>query len=107
MSFVVWRHRPSVTDITLATPPRYPYKVMTCLPQGEQMARKGGLTVITIQNLAPKDSRYEVGDPACPGLYLQVHPSGAKSWAFRFRFAGRSRKLTIGSAYTDNGVEVL
>jgi integrase len=71
------------------------------------MARKGGLTVITIQNLAPKDSRYEVGDPACPGLYLQVHPSGAKSWAFRFRFGGKSRKLTIGGAYTDKGIEVI
>jgi hypothetical protein len=43
------------------------------------MARKGGLTVIAIENLGAKDTRYEVPDPACPGLYVVVHPSGAKS----------------------------
>jgi hypothetical protein len=42
-----------------------------------------------------------------PGLYLQVHPSGAKSWTCRYRFAGQSRKLTIGSAYTEGGIEVI
>jgi hypothetical protein len=31
------------------------------------------------------------------GLYLIVQPSGAKSWAVRYRHAGRSRKLTLGS----------
>jgi integrase len=71
------------------------------------MARKGGLTVTAIENLAAKDSRYEVPDPACPGLYLSVHPTGAKSWCYRFRFGGKSRKLTIGGAYTDKGIEVI
>jgi len=31
------------------------------------------------------------------GLYLVVQPSGAKSWAYRYRYAGKSRKLTIGA----------
>ena len=31
-----------------------------------------------------------------PGLYLIIQPSGAKSWAARYRYAGRSRKFTIG-----------
>jgi integrase len=71
------------------------------------MARKGGLTVKAVENLQARAERYEVPDPGCAGLYLQIHPSGLKSWAYRFRFAGKSRKLTIGTAYTEAGVEVL
>ena len=32
-----------------------------------------------------------------PGLYLVVQPSGAKSWAVRYRHQGQPRKHTIGS----------
>src|SRR5258705_11012413 len=71
------------------------------------MARRGGLTVTAIENLGAKSSRYEVPDPACPGLYLLVHPSGAKSWCYRYRFGGKSRKLTIGAAFTEKGIEVI
>src|SRR4051812_4888740 len=71
------------------------------------MARKGGLTVIAIKNFGAKDTRYEVPDPACPGLYLVVQPSGAKSWVYRYRFGGKTRKLTIGGAVTDKGIEVI
>ncbi|MBW7964947.1 site-specific integrase [Bradyrhizobium sp. BR 10261] len=71
------------------------------------MARARGLTVKAVENLEAKAERYEVPDPGCAGLYLQVHPSGAKSWAYRYRFAGKSRKLTLGTAYTDAGVEVI
>jgi integrase len=71
------------------------------------MARKGGLTSIAIKNLGAKDTRFEVPDPGCPGLYLVVHPSSAKSWCYRFRFGGKSRKLTIGAAFTEKGIEVI
>src|SRR5437870_5378115 len=71
------------------------------------MARKGGLTVIAIENLGPKDTRYEVPDPGCPGLHVVIHPSGAKSWAYRYRFNGKSRKLTIGGAYTEKGIQII
>lgn len=71
------------------------------------MARKGGLTVIAIKNLGAKATRYEVPDPGCPGLYVVVQPSGAKSWVYRYRFGGKSRKLTIGGAITDKGIEVI
>ncbi|NRQ13438.1 tyrosine-type recombinase/integrase [Ensifer sesbaniae] len=40
--------------------------------------------------------RTEIPDAGQPGLYLVVQPSGAMSWAFRYRHAGRPRKLTIG-----------
>src|SRR5262245_46079968 len=32
-----------------------------------------------------------------PGLYLVVQPSGAKSWALRYRANGQPTKLTLGS----------
>jgi integrase len=47
--------------------------------------------------LKPGPARREVPDGKIPGLYLIVQPSGAKSWAFRYRYAGKSRKHTIGS----------
>lgn len=40
--------------------------------------------------------RIEVPDAAFPGLYLVVQPSGVRSWAYRYRADGRTRKLTIG-----------
>lgn len=48
---------------------------------------------------ADPDKRVErhVGD----GLYLVIQPSGAKSWAFRYRIDGKSRKLTLGTFNPD------
>jgi hypothetical protein len=47
--------------------------------------------------MKPGEVRREVPDGGCAGLYLVVQPSGAKSWACRFRFEGKPRKLTLGS----------
>ena len=41
--------------------------------------------------------RREMPDAALPGFYLVIQPSGAKSWAVRYRAAGKPRKLTLGS----------
>lgn len=55
------------------------------------------LTAKTIENWKPDGARRpEVPDPGHPGLYLVVQPGGAKSWAYRYRFGGRPRKLTLG-----------
>lgn len=43
----------------------------------------------------PSDKRIEVHDGN--GLYLVIQPSGAKSWAYRYRVGGKSRKLTLGT----------
>jgi integrase len=56
------------------------------------------LTVKAIESLKPGASRREVPDGDVRGLYLQLFPSGKASWAFRYRFGGRTRKLTIGAS---------
>ena len=49
------------------------------------MARK--LTAVSIANARPGAARRE--------LYLVLQPSGKRSWAVRYRIAGKSRKLTL------------
>lgn len=54
-------------------------------------------TARTVEAFKPDpDKRLEVPDPALPGLYLILQPTGSKSWALRYRHGGRSRKLTLG-----------
>ncbi len=61
------------------------------------MANKS-LTPLSVKNAKPNDGkRREIPDGR--GLYLVVQPSGAKSWAYRYRFQGRPAKLTLGPVY--------
>lgn len=55
------------------------------------------LTAKFIDSVKPDANRREIPDGGMPGLYLVVQPSGAMSWAVRYRFDGRPRKLTIGA----------
>jgi integrase len=57
--------------------------------------RKKGLTAIQVQNAK---TRGFYGDGG--GLYLQVSPTGAKSWVFRYKRDGRTRWMGLGSAST-------
>ena len=59
------------------------------------MAR--ALTAKTVESIRPGDTRCEIPDAILPGLYLVVQPSGAKSWAVRYRSNGRTRKHTLGA----------
>jgi hypothetical protein len=56
------------------------------------------LTAISVRNVTPGNARREIADGGCAGLYLVVQPkpSGAKSWALRYRYLGDTRKLTLG-----------
>lgn len=55
------------------------------------------LTARSVEAMKPDPTRrLEIPDAAFPGLYLVVQPSGARSWAYRYRAAGKPRKLTIG-----------
>jgi integrase len=54
------------------------------------------LTSKAVENIKPTASRQEIPDALLPGLYLIVQPSGARSWAVRYRHNGQSRKHTLG-----------
>ena len=55
------------------------------------------LTIKTIENLKPGATRRNIPDGDVRGLYLQIFPSGKASGG-RYRFGGRTRKLTIGAS---------
>jgi integrase len=55
------------------------------------------LTMKAVENLKPSANRYELPDGGCRGLYCLVQPSGQRSWAIRFRLAGKPCKHTLGS----------
>jgi integrase len=53
------------------------------------------LTDAAVRNRRPDTTkRVEIHDGH--GLYLVIQPSGHKSWAFRYRSRGKSRKLSLG-----------
>jgi len=55
------------------------------------------LTVSRIEGLEPEAARYELTDPAVPGLQLRVEPTGAKSWILRYYWRGRRVRLSLGT----------
>ena len=59
-----------------------------------------GLTDIAIRNLKPDSERREIPDPGARGLYVVIQPSGKKSFAVRYRFGGKPRKLTLTAGIT-------
>ncbi len=63
--------------------------------------RNERLTALAVTRAKPKRDeaaiRTERPDRMCRGLYCVIQPSGAKSWALRYRHGGRSRKLTLGA----------
>jgi hypothetical protein len=54
------------------------------------------LTTLAFERAKPKQDsdgklvRNEIADGGADGLYLIVQPSGAKSWAIRYRHNGRA-----------------
>ena len=55
------------------------------------------LTTIALEKLKPGPTRREIPDGRVGGLYFIVQPSGKRSWAYRYRLAGKPRKYTIGA----------
>jgi hypothetical protein len=55
------------------------------------------LTQLAIETVRPGPARREIPDGKERGLYLVVQPTGAMSWAFRYRIHGRPQKMTVGS----------
>ena len=54
------------------------------------------LTIKALESLKPGTARREVPDGHTRGLFYVLQPSGAASWAYRYRLAGKPKKLTIG-----------
>lgn len=54
------------------------------------------LTAKALENFKPGAARREIPDGHTRGLFFVLQPSGAASWALRYRFAGKPKKLTIG-----------
>lgn len=52
------------------------------------------LTILQVKNSKPREKAYKLTDQK--GLYLMVHPTGSKTWKYRYRFAGKEKKLTFG-----------
>lgn len=52
------------------------------------------LTDITIKAAKPKAKPYKLADSQ--GLYLEVAPSGGKWWRFKYRIAGKEKRLSLG-----------
>lgn len=61
------------------------------------------LTDKGLRAMKPRDKPYRVTDEK--GLAIQVQPSGAMWWRFRYRFAGRQKMLSLGT-YPDTSLKV-
>jgi len=55
------------------------------------------LTATLVEKIKTPARRIEMPDAVLPGFYLVMQPSGHKSYAVRYRHAGRTRKLTLGT----------
>ena len=53
------------------------------------------LTATAIRNAKPQAKIYKLADSG--GLYLQVRPTGGRTWKYDYRFLGRRATYTIGS----------
>lgn len=60
------------------------------------------LTDREIRNIAPTTKRQRYFDER--GLYLEVAPSGGKWWRFKYRFAGKEKRLSHG-VYSEIGLK--
>ena len=53
------------------------------------------LTDVTIRSLKPEDRPYKRADAG--GLYLEVRPTGAKLWRFKYRHLGKDNRIALGA----------
>ncbi|QDK31543.1 tyrosine-type recombinase/integrase [Sphingomonas sp. IC081] len=59
------------------------------------------LTDVQVRQLQPAGKIYQCSDSR--GLYLEIHPNGSKLWRFKYRFAGKQKRLALGR-YPDVGL---
>ncbi|WP_299030619.1 site-specific integrase [uncultured Sulfitobacter sp.] len=54
------------------------------------------LTPKFVETAKAEKKRQEIPDDSATGLYLIIHPTGAKAWAARYRADGKSVKYSLG-----------
>jgi hypothetical protein len=54
------------------------------------------LSIKSIEAVKASDKRQEYPDHLIKGLRLIVQPSGIKSFQLRYKYAGKSKRLTLG-----------
>ena len=52
------------------------------------------LTVTAIRKAKPREKPRKLYDSR--GLYLEIAPRGTKAWRFKYRFAGREKRISMG-----------
>lgn len=52
------------------------------------------LTDVEVRNARPRDRAYRLTDGL--GMYLEVSPTGSRYWRFKYRFAGKEKRLALG-----------
>lgn len=52
------------------------------------------LTAVAARNAKPREKSYKLAAGA--GLYLEVMPTGAKYWRWKYRHAGKEKRLALG-----------
>lgn len=52
------------------------------------------ITEVQVKNAKPQDKAFKLADGG--GLYLEVLPSGGKSWRLKYRFGGQEKRLVFG-----------
>ncbi|MEP6546609.1 MAG: Arm DNA-binding domain-containing protein, partial [Gammaproteobacteria bacterium] len=60
------------------------------------------LTKLQIDSLKPQSKAVRIFDGR--GLYIELQPSGSRYWRFKYRFAGKERRLAFG-VYPDVGLK--
>jgi integrase len=60
------------------------------------------LTRLQIENAKPQAKSYKLFDGK--GLYIEVAPTGARWWRFKYRIAGKEKRISLG-VYPDVGLK--
>ncbi|MGE8364456.1 tyrosine-type recombinase/integrase [Cupriavidus sp.] len=52
------------------------------------------LTDVEVRSARPRNKAYRLTDGL--GMYLEISPAGGKYWRFKYRFAGKEKRLALG-----------
>jgi hypothetical protein len=62
----------------------------------ESVAMSKRLTALAVRKAEPRHKPYKLA--AGGGLYLEVMPTGAKYWRWKYRYGGKEKRIALGSS---------